>query len=225
MTEIELIEAYYEKALSPAEMLQFEQKLQVDVAFAERVQQHLAFLQDLRGLRQYNKRKALRATLNNFHEAIVVDNQLAQQQTANPSAVLPLHTAPKPEGKLIGFNNLRKKYFPAISVAASVAAFTAVCTLYAIDYTSAVEKKQLSSYKQLKKEVDNLKNRQRDLEIKENNITKQQEAQIQESRFGGTGFAVAANGCHRVEQNKRVSLQSQFGLLRRSQRLGSAPNK
>ncbi len=203
MTEIELIEAYHEKRLSPVEILQIEERMQTDVAFAARVQEHLEFLQNLHGLRKHQKRQQLHAKLNVFHAELLAENQqVSSKPTTQANNVLAFEPTPStqkqtaPQGRRIDLQALRHKYLRPISVAASAAVFTFFCTLYAVDYTSSVEKKQLSSYKQLKKEVDNLKNRQRDLEIKENNIAKQQEAQnqMQESRFGGTGFAVASEG-------------------------------
>jgi serine protease Do len=195
MTEIALIEAYYEKTLSQAERLQFETRMQTDVAFAERVQQQLEFLQNLHSMRMHNKRKTLQAKLNSFHAEMLAENNAAKVVDFRPQPAVEKGSNKGIAAlKNLDFQALRRKYIPPLSIAASVAVFTAFCTLYAVDYTSAVEKKQLSSYKQLKKEVDNLKNRQRDLEIKENNMVKQQEAQTQESRFGGTGFAVSSEG-------------------------------
>jgi S1-C subfamily serine protease len=81
---------------------------------------------------------------------------------------------------------------PTIAVAASVGIFTAFCTLYALNYTSSVEQSQQSHYKQLKKEVDKLKIKQRDLEIKENQQS--MEVKAKESRYNGTGFAVSSEG-------------------------------
>jgi len=182
MTELELIEHYRTHSLTEAEMLQFEHKLQTDVAFAERVQQHLDFIKDLK---VYGKRKTLKTKLNMFHAELESETSMAQVlQTTKLTVSSPT--------KKYDFTALRRKYMPTIAVAASVGIFTAFCTLYAVDYTSSVEKSQQSHYKQLKKEVDKLKIKQRDLEIKETQQAVQVKAE--ESRYNGTGFAVSSEG-------------------------------
>ncbi len=187
MTEIELIEHYRSNSLSEAEMLQFEHRLQTDVAFAERVQQHLGFIKDLKN---YGKRKNLKAKLNMFHAEMEHEKSLMQTNSQNNAKIVDFGIV-TPAQKY-DFVSLRRKYMPTIAVAASVGIFTALCTLYALDYTSSVEKSQQSHYKQLKKEVDKLKIKQRDLEIKENQQSMQIKAQ--ESRYNGTGFAVSSEG-------------------------------
>lgn len=200
MTEIELIEHYRSNSLSEAEMLQFEHRMQTDVVFAERVQQHLDFIKDLKN---YGKRKNLKAKLDMFHTEMEHENLLTQtnnqtnSQANNQNSAKIVEFGIATPTKKYDFASLRRKYMPTIAVAASVGIFTALCTLYALDYTSSVEKSQQSHYKQLKKEVDKLKIKQRDLEIKENQQTeKPQQSQIkaQESRYNGTGFAVSSEG-------------------------------
>ncbi len=191
MTEIELIEHYRSKSLNEAEMLQFEQKLRTDVAFAERVQQHLDFIKDLKN---FGKRKNLKTKLNVFHAEMQneTENEKSQAEFTKGVNFVPVSTMPV---KKYDFVALRRKYMPTIAVAASVGIFTAFCTLYALDYTSSVEKTQQSHYKQLKKEVDKLKIKQRDLEIKENNQSNQtKQIKAEESRYNGTGFAVSSEG-------------------------------
>jgi serine protease Do len=199
MTEIEWIEHYRTNTLSEAEMWQFEQKLQADVAFAERVQQHLGFIKDLK---QYGKRKSMKMMLNRFHQEmesemenestkieVIAANENPLKETAKIISFFPFNT---PKYDLAG---LRKKYMPTVAIAASVGIFTAFCTLYALQYTSSVEKTQLSNYKQLKKEVDKLKIQQRDLERKESSTENNSTiVSKKESRYNGTGFAVASSG-------------------------------
>jgi serine protease Do len=197
MTEIELIEHYRSNSLSETEMLQFEHRLQTDVAFAERVQQHLGFIKDLKN---YGKRKNLKAKLNMFHAEMEHEKSLTQtnnqinSQANNQNSAKIVEFGIAMPAKKYDFVSLRRKYMPTIAVAASVGIFTAFCTLYAVDYTSSVEKSQQSHYKQLKKEVDKLKIKQRDLEIKENQQSQQSQIKAQESRYNGTGFAVSSEG-------------------------------
>jgi S1-C subfamily serine protease len=187
MTEIELIEHYHNRTLSTVEMLQFEQRLQTDVAFAERVQQHLSFIKDLK---TYGKRKQLKNMLNSFHANMETEVQtvevVAVPKNTKTISFFPFNTTK------YDFAGLRKKYMPTVAVAASVGIFTAFCTLYALDYTSSVEKTQQSNYKQLKKEVDKLKIQQRDLARKEETPVVPPKNEI--SRYNGTGFAVASSG-------------------------------
>jgi serine protease Do len=174
MSELQLldwIERYLGHELSEDEQLEFELMRISDSRINERIKEHQQFLKYMSG---WNERMEFENKLNAIHEEIDVDavkGQLGLRQS-------PVVT-------------LWRNHHSKISVAASVAIFAVMLTLFFTGYFN--NQSQQSKYSALRRDLENVKRSQtalmRDISgksIRKNNLNP--------GNFGGTGFAINANG-------------------------------
>src|SRR6478736_9464533 len=107
MEEVELIESYFNKSLSEADQLKFEEKMNADEAFRQRAENHFHFLQSLH---EYAERKAVKESLNNIHEEI-------RSESANNNT-----------------KSILWKNWSTIAIAASVALICTIGTFFALQF-------------------------------------------------------------------------------------------
>lgn len=174
MTEpelLDLIERHLNNALSTPEQIEFERMRKNDLQLNKRITEHQQFLKYLSGL---NDRLAFEKKLNDIHNEIDID----EVKTA-----LGIR-----ESKII---TLWRNHHSKISVAASIAIFAVMTTLFFTGYFN--NRNQQSHYNALRRELGNVKRSQTALirDINNNNSSKQL---ISPGSFGGTGFVLTATG-------------------------------
>lgn len=168
--EIELegiIEDYLNGKLSEAEKEAFEQLRKNDPAVDHKVVAHKVFLESLK---EYGGIMDLKARMDRAHAQIDVAG-LAEELRPHPSYIV----------------NLWRKNKAAIAVAASFILLTIV-TVYSIQLNT----KQSGSVELVSRELVKIRNSQSNLirKINSNNTPKN----VKPANFGGTGFALTANG-------------------------------
>lgn len=188
---IELTERYLNGELSTEEKLHFEKLCQENAAVKSRVEEHLHFT----GLiKQYGERIELENRLNAIHQEIDV-HTLTEELTVHPSWIV----------------KMWRNHHSKISVAASVAIFAMLVTLYFTGYFN----KNTSDYMQLKQDIrvtnDNLHKANALL-----NQIKNAHRITTPNKFGGTGFALTTNGYlvtayHVVRDADSLYVQNQAG--------------
>ncbi|WEK18008.1 MAG: serine protease [Candidatus Pedobacter colombiensis] len=168
--EIELegiIEDYLNGKLNDEEAKAFEELCLKDPSVDHKVVAHKVFLQSLN---DYAAISDLKNKMNQAHAQIDVDT-LSKQLGPHPSFIV----------------NIWRKNKAAIAVAASFILLTVV-TLYSIQQTT----QQSGSVELVSRELAKIKNSQSNLirKINSNNASKN----LKPANFGGTGFALTANG-------------------------------
>ncbi|QJD97952.1 trypsin-like peptidase domain-containing protein [Mucilaginibacter robiniae] len=171
---IEMTERYLNGELSNEEKLHFEKLCQENAAIKSRVEEHLHFT----GLiKQYGARVELEKRLNDIHQEIDV-HALTEELTVHPSWVV----------------KLWRNHHSKISVAASVAIFAMMVTLYATGYFS----KNTPGVTELKREVQSYKNATEKLNHSTNELLHEIKVNGRHlttpSKFDGTGFALTSTG-------------------------------
>lgn len=169
--EIELeaiIEDYLKGKLTPEEKSAFEQLRVNDSTIDGQVIAHEAFLASMA---QYASLLDLKEQMNAAHDQIDV-KALASQLRPHPS-------------KIIKFWNNNKS---AVAIAASFL-LLATISLYSISNNT----KQAGTFEAMSQDVAQIKRSQSSL-IRDINKSKQVKSSASSARFGGTGFAIAANG-------------------------------
>jgi serine protease Do len=169
----ELIERYLNGDMSHEEKLRFE-AMCADPAISNKLTAHVEFNSMIR---QYGERVELEKRLNAIHQEIDV-HTLTEQLTERPSWIVQL------------WHNHHSK----ISVAASIAVFAILSTLYATGYFN----KNTSNYTALRREVDGYKRTTEKLNQSTNALIHEVKASskrvLGQSKYGGTGFALTNNG-------------------------------
>ncbi|SMC87155.1 S1C family serine protease [Pedobacter nyackensis] len=168
--EIELegiIEDYLNGKLSDEELKKFEQLRLNDPAVDHKVVAHKFFLESLN---DYALKADLKSKMDQMHGQIDVA-ALSKEVGPHPSFIV----------------NLWRKNKAAVAVAASFILLTVV-TLYSIQQTT----QQSGSVELVSRELARIKNSQSSLirKINSDNVTKN----LKPANFGGTGFALTANG-------------------------------
>ncbi|WP_316839953.1 serine protease [Pedobacter gandavensis] len=168
--EIELegiIEDYLNGKLSETERVAFEQLRKNDPVVDHKVVAHKVFLESLG---DYANKMDLKAKMDRFHAEIDVDT-LTETLRPHPSYIV----------------NLWRKNKAAIAVAASFILLTVV-TVYSIQQNT----KQSGNVELVSRELTKIKNSQSSLIriINSKNTPKN----VKPANFGGTGFALTANG-------------------------------
>jgi serine protease Do len=170
----ELIERYLNGELGEEEKVRFEELRRENAAIDSRVVEHQHFTNMLK---QYGERVALEKRLNAIHDEMDV-HTLAEQLTDHPSWVV----------------RMWRHHHSKISVAASVAVFAMMTTLYFTGYFAG---KNTSSYTELRREVARVKQTTEDVKRTTNALMhdiKGGRKMITPSKFSGTGFALTASG-------------------------------
>ena len=166
---VEQIEAYLNGKLSDTEKLAFE-KLRADNPEIDlKVVNHQNFVSQIT---EYGLRKKLLTDMDEAHELLDI--------TSIKAEVFP--TSYK-------IRSIFKKYRLNTAVAASVAIITVFSTLFFTDYFS---KTITNNYKALRRDINNIKLSQSRLIKGINDLPVQ--GPVNPGRFGGTGFALSANG-------------------------------
>lgn len=169
----ELIERYLNGELSPEEQLRFEAMRRENAAVESRLVEHQQFTSLLK---QYGERVELEKRLNAIHQEIDV-HTLAEELTVHPSWVV----------------RMWRNHHSKISVAASVAIFAMLATLYSTGYFN----KGTSNYTELRREVEKVKqtteNVKRTTNVLMNHIESNGHS-VAPSKFTGTGFALTSSG-------------------------------
>jgi serine protease Do len=171
----EIIERYLRGEMTADERLRFEMLSKENADINSRLEEHQQFTAILK---QYGQRLELENTLNAIHQEIDV-HALKEELTDHPSWVV----------------SMWRNHHSKISVAASIAIFTILSTLFFTGYFS--NKSQLSTFKALRREVDSYKRSTENLNRSTNalihNINAGKKV-ISPGKYGGTGFALSSNG-------------------------------
>jgi serine protease Do len=169
----ELIERYLNGELSDEERERFEALRRENAAVDSRIADHAHFT----GLiKQYGQRVELEKRLNAIHQEIDV-HALTEELTIHPSWVV----------------KLWRNHHSKISVAASIAIFAILSTLYLTGYFS----RTTSSVTELRREVASYKRSTDNLNRSTNALLhdiKSGKHVIAPSKFGGSGFALTSSG-------------------------------
>lgn len=172
----ELIERYCTGQLSPEELRIFEQWRESDPELAKAIDEHRLVVD---AFRVYAEQSALRNRLKLIQEEIETE----QYRFQSPLRVVQEKPSPV----------WWKKYkLPA--VAAAVAVITVCMTLLTFNLTGVTGNKQQSAYQELRREVESIKRRQKDII---QGISQKQDGQNPadaERTFTGSGFALNKNG-------------------------------
>jgi serine protease Do len=167
-----MIEDYLKGNLTAAEAQAFEQLRANDPIVDHKVVAHKAFLETLT---QYGKVLSLKQQMDNAHAQMDVE-AMAEQMRPHPSIIV----------------NLWRKNKSAVAIAASFLLLT-IFSVYSIQHNS----KQNGTYEVMRREITNIKNNQNKLVRTLNSsgpAPKTAKGPSGLAKFGGSGFALTANG-------------------------------
>ncbi len=186
-----IIEDYLNDKLTVEEREAFEKLRASDPQVDHKVVTHKVFLDSLN---EYSSNARLKETLNNLHADIDVEG-LSEQYKPHPSYVV----------------NLWRKNKSAFAVAASFLVLAFV-SIYSIQHST----KQNGSYEMMRRELVKIKNSQNRLIRNVNSKNKAESPAARPAQFGGTGFALTANGylCtnyHVIDKADSIYVQNSRG--------------
>jgi serine protease Do len=161
---IDLLDRYAQDKLTREEQASLEKRMLHDDDFRHQAEQHLALIG---ALKFYEGRKKLYAILDAAH-----------QEIENPLAVVSTPPSAKPGWK---------KYWPITAMAASVALISVVGTFV---FIRSVEHKQTAIYKELRRNVEQIKKSQK---MMMDDLAKEKKKNSP-GNYAGTGFLISANG-------------------------------
>jgi hypothetical protein len=170
---LEMIDRYLNGDMSTEERAKFEALRNKDASINEKLTEHRNFTGLLK---QYSERLDLENRLNAIHDEIDV-HTLKEDLMAHPSLIV----------------QLWRNHHSKISVAASIAIFAILCTLY---FTGDLTNKD-PRFMELKREVGKLKQSTENLNRSQNNLIhdiKSDKRFANPGNFRGTGFALSSNG-------------------------------
>ncbi|MDO7884747.1 S1C family serine protease [Hymenobacter cheonanensis] len=183
-----LFEAYQRGELAAGARASLEARLSAEPRFQ---QLYTEFL-DLTGtLHAYGERRRTRHTISALHEAMLAAEATPVVETAPAltHTVNPMLRISRTERRLREFWSGHRA---TVGVAASVAVLAVFCTLLGLDlWRSARTQPSLYGYTVLRRELDKLKRNQRVLNAK---IDGSVPTTVDPGKFGGTGFALTADG-------------------------------
>jgi serine protease Do len=199
----ETIERYLNGEMTKAERAQFEELRAKDADVNTKVAEHKHFTNLIK---QYGERLELEQRLDAIHDEIDV-YALEDELMIHPSWVV----------------RMWRNHHSKISVAASIAIFAALCTLF---FTGYLSNKQ-ANYGQLVGEIDKLKNSQKSLQTAVKNLPLRT-AMNNPGNFRGTGFAISANGYivtdnHVIQHADSVYVQAADGKSYRTKVIYTEP--
>ena len=167
---LEQIEKYLSGEMTKDERARFEILRNENAEINRQVTEHKHFT----GLiKQYGERLELERRLNAIHDEIDV-NALEDELMIQPSFIV----------------RLWRNHHSKISVAASIAIFAVLCTLFFTGYLSNRE----IDYHKLKGEVDQIKKTTRDIKTQVNGLSPAKNSRSNPGNFRGTGFAISSDG-------------------------------
>jgi serine protease Do len=168
---LEMIESYLSGEMPAEERAQFDALRKKDATIDTKIAEHKHFTGLLK---QYNERLSLQNRLDEIHEEIDV-HTLKEDLMAHPSWIV----------------QMWRHHHSKISVAASIAIFAILLTLY---FTGDLSNRD-PRFLQLKQDVERVKAQQEKLGVKTDNIIKAGKTGPSiTAKFRGTGFALTGNG-------------------------------
>jgi len=186
MRNIDLFDAYLNNLLPKEEKASFEERLLNDLSFKTEFNYHKNFVLVI----QENARN------QKFKDKL----KIVHHQEFGANNIQPIQKQ-------------QKNYFQISTIAASVALFTVILTVYALIVGGFLSKKQSSDYTELKREMSAIKNSQNQIikgisknEKKKNNV-------LTPANFSGTGFAINNKGyfitsLHLVKGNDSIFIEN-----------------
>ncbi|MGI4751857.1 MAG: S1C family serine protease [Janthinobacterium lividum] len=168
---LDLIERYLRDELSEQEMAEFDVLRKKDLSINNRITEHQQFI---KSMTDWQQRLDFENKLNAIHEEINIDAV---------KEALGIH-----ESRII---TLWRHHHSKISVAASVAIFAVMVTLFFTGYFN--NQNQQSHYNALRRDLDNVKKSQNAL-IRDITGKSTRKSVSNPGNFGGTGFAINSNG-------------------------------
>jgi len=168
---LDLIERYLSNELSKQEQIEFELMRKADGSINGRIKEHQQFL---KYMADWNERLEFENKLNEIHEEIDIDAVKEQ---------LGIH-----QGRVV---TLWRNHHSKISVAASIAIFAVMVTLFFTGYFN--NQNQQSRYSALRRELETVKRSQSAL-IRNMTGKPVNKNNLNPGDFGGTGFAINASG-------------------------------
>lgn len=164
-----IIEDYLNGKLTAPEAEAFEQLRIKDPAVDEKVVAHKIFLESLK---EYGNVLSLKHQMERAHAQLDIE-ALKEELGPHPSVVV----------------NLWRKNKSAFAIAASFLLLT-IFSIYSIQHNT----KQNGSYEVMRREITNIKNNQNKLVRTLNSTPRTVKGPASSAKFGGTGFALTANG-------------------------------
>ena len=191
---VEYIERYIRGLLPEAERIALEEKINNNASLKQEVDEYRLLLSTLVA---YGERHELKQSLMQMHDQLPEDEKHPRTETP----VLPR------------FANA-SKIWPMIAVAASVAIFSIIGTLW---ITQSFETRQTAYYKELRRNVEQIKRSQNRLLA---DIAGAKTKNDVPSRYAGTGFLISGNGYlatsyHVVKEADSVFVENEkYGRLK-----------
>jgi serine protease Do len=167
---LEIIEKYLNGEMTKDERARFEVLRNENTEINNKVAEHKHFTNLVK---QYGERLELEKRLDAIHDEIDV-HALEEELMIQPSWIV----------------SLWRNHHSKISVAASIAIFAVLCTLF---FTGYLSNRQLN-YVQLKGEINRINKKTDQLDTKVNNLNPQRPANLNPGKYRGTGFAISSNG-------------------------------
>lgn len=167
----EVIERYLNGEMSREEATRFELLRNENAAVNNLVTEHRDFTNLIK---QYGERMELERRLDAIHDEIDV-HALTEELQVHPSWIV----------------QLWRNHHSKISVAASIAIFAVLCTMFFTGYLA----NQNVNYVKLKGDVDRIKQSTDRLNHRVNNLsTRPAKPAVNPGKYRGTGFAISSNG-------------------------------
>jgi hypothetical protein len=201
---LEQIERYLDSRMIKEERAQFEKQRSENPEINNQIAEHKHFT----GLiKQYGERLELERRLNAIHDEIDV-HALEEKLMVHPVWIV----------------RMWRNHHSKISVAASIAIFAVLCTMFFTGYLTNRE----VNYVALKGKINILEQGQHRLSSRLSNLTPVRTPNINAGKFRGTGFAISSNGYivtdyHVVEGNDSVYVQNAVGEVYRAKVIYSEP--
>ena len=201
---VEVIERYLNGEMTRDERARFELLRAENVDVNARVTEHKHFT----GLiKQYGERLELEKRLNAIHDEIDV-HALEEELMIHPSWII----------------SLWRNHHSKISVAASIAIFAVLCTLFFTGYLSNRE----LNYLQLRDKIREVSRKTDQLNNTVNRLKPNRSVVTNPGNFRGTGFAITASGLiatnyHVIDGEDSVYVQNSSGKLFKAKVVRSEP--
>ncbi len=188
---IDKIESYLKGELNADEQAAIEHMRRVDPAFDHQVVAHKDFLSRLG---EYADHKQLVARMNVIHEQLDV-NGIKSQYIPQPARVI----------------TLWRKYKNSVAIAATVAIVATFATLF-FSGSFAVD----NPYNAMRRKMDNIQRAQTTIMKNMPSLDKPRRGPVNPGQFGGTGFALTADGYivtnyHVIKGADSVYIQNKLG--------------
>ncbi len=166
LNRINQIEAYLRGELSPEECSAFEKLRREDFTVDQQLVEHQEFMKLMAA---YGERQRLQHAMDLIHDQMDIA-AIKKDMVSSSSQIIQLWRA----------------YRANVAIAASVALIAVFGTLMFSGYFA-----EYSSYSALRREINNIKRSQG---VLANNISNKARGPVNPGEFGGTGFAISANG-------------------------------